>query len=482
MPADPGERHGRLLVPALGLCLLTGVAAYLMVFTMLGQITASLHASGTFAGWVVIATIVTGTVSAALFPALGSVIGQRRLMAGALACLAVGSVVSAAAPGAAALLIGRIIAAPGFAASTLSIAIVRERLPEARLPRAFGVLAAFAGIAAGVGFTLGGAVEQLARDDWRAVFAAIAVAAAVTGALAAATVPGGTVGSRRADIPGALLLAGGLVTALLPITEGAAWGWASWRVTGLLAGALVLLTAWLAAQLRRADPLVRPGALALPGVAAGALLFIVTGATVAVINLTVPAFLETTAAAGYGTGASVLTAGLDMLPFAVTITAAGSLAGRLAGRVPPRAIAVAALACEAIALALLAVFHHGGSQVVLLVALFGVGHGGALAVEYVLLTGAVPPAAAGGVTGVAGALAGISGAVASAVTTALLAGRLVRAGTAMLPAPASYDHAWLFAAAVAAVGAVATAAGAFTADRRPAPRPLAWRRPLSRPR
>jgi hypothetical protein len=236
-------------------------------------------------------------------------------------------------------------------------------------------------------------------------------------------------------------------------------------VAGLFTGAVVLLTAWLAAEVRRADPLVRLGTLTLAGVAAGVLLFTVTGATVAVINLTVPAFLETPVA-GYGTGASVLAAGLDMLPFAVAITAAGSLAGRLAWRLPPRAIAVAALACEASALALLAVFHHGGGQVVLLVAVFGVGHGGALAVEYVLLTSAVPPAAAGGVTGAAGALGGISGAVASAVTTALLAGRLVREGTVTPPAPASYDHAWLFAAVVAAAGAMAIAAGAVTAGHR----------------
>jgi MFS family permease len=184
-----GTRDERLLVPVLGLCLLVGIAAYLMVFTLLGQIAASLHASGAFTGWIVIATIVTGTVSAALFPALGSVVGQRRLMTGALACLAVGSVVSAAAPDAVTLLIGRIIAAPGFAASTLSIAVVRERVPEARLPRAFGALAAFAGGAAGVGFTLGGAVEQVARSDWHAVFAVIAVVGAVTGALAAAAIP-----------------------------------------------------------------------------------------------------------------------------------------------------------------------------------------------------------------------------------------------------------------------------------------------------
>jgi MFS family permease len=460
-------RGDRVLVPVLGTCLLVSTAAYLMVFTMLGQIAAALHASGTLVNWTVIATIITATVSAALFPALGSVIGQRRLMVATMACLAAGSVVSAAAPDAPTLLIGRIIAAPGFAAGALSIAIVRQHASGERLPRAYGVIAAFAGAAAAVGFTVGGVAEEAASGDWRSVFLAMAAVSAITGALAAATIPGGTGVSRRADVPGALLLAGGLVAALLPITEGATWGWTSWRVMGLLAAALVLLAAWLSNEVRRTDPLVKIGALALPGVSAGTLLFIVTAATVGVINLTVPAFLEAPAAAGYGTAASVLAAGLDLLPFALAITAAGILAGRLVRWIPARVIAVAALACEALALVLLAGFHHTGDQVVVLLAVFGAGHGGTLAVEYVLLTGAVPPAEAGGVTGVASALDGISGAVASAVTTALLAVGLVHASGATFPPAADFSHAWLTAAAIAAAGALVTAIGAARRPGRP---------------
>jgi MFS family permease len=459
-PADGGTGSDRLLVPVVGLCLLTGTAAYLMVFTMLAQIGASLNVSGSLLGWIVIATIITGTVSATLFPALGSVIGQRRLMVAAMGCLAAGSVLSAAAPDAATLLAGRIIAAPGFAASSLSIAIVREHRSGPGLSRSFGVIAAFAGAAAGVGFTLGGAVEEVARGDWRSVFVAVAAAGAITAVLAAVTIPGGTLASRRADVPGALLLAGGLVAALLPITEGAAWGWTSWRVTGLLAGAVVLLTVWAVRELRVADPLVRLGILALPGVIGGTVLFFVTSATVGVINLTVPAFLQAPAADGYGAAASVLDAGLDLLPFAAAITAAGFVAGRLIRLVPARLIAVATLGCEAVALGLLAGFHHTAAQVVILLAVFGAGHGGTLAVEYVLLTRAVPAAAAGPAVGVASAAAGVSGAAASAVTTALLTSRLVHTGTTAFPAAAGYDHAWLCGAAVAAAGAVATALGA----------------------
>jgi MFS family permease len=458
-PVDTAVSGGRPLVPVLGLCVLVSTAAYLMVFTMLGQIGAALHAQATLVNWIVIATIITATVSIALFPALGDVIGQRRLMVAAMACLTVGSVVSALAPNAATLLIGRIIAAPGAAATPLSIAIVREHQTGAGLPRALGVIAAFAGAAAAVGFTVGGAVEEAARADWHAVFLAMAAVGVITGVVAAATIPGGTLARRRPDVPGALLLAAGLVAALLPVTEGAAWGWTSWRVLGLIAGALVLLTAWLVTGLRRGDPLVLFRAFALPGVARGTLLFLVTGATVGIVNLTVPAFLEAPAAAGYGTAASVLGAGLDLLPFALAITVAGFLAGRLARRVPVRVIAVVALACEALALGLLAGFHHTGAQVVLLAALFGAGHGGTIAAEFILLTAAVPAAAAGGVTGLASAADGISGAVISAVTTALLAARLVRADGTAFPAAAGYSHVWLTGSAIAAVGALAVAVG-----------------------
>ena len=458
-PADRPVRQDQALVPVLGLCLLVGTAAYLMVFTLLGQIGAALHASGPLVNWTVIATIITATVSAALFPALGSVIGPRRVMTAALACLAVGSLVSAIAPDAATLLVGRVVAAPGFAAGSLGIAIVREQRPGPGLPRALGVMAAFEGAAAGLGFTLGGVVEAAGRGDWRSVFLAVAAVSAVTGALAARIIPGEARAAGRPDVPGALLLGSGLVAALLPISEGTEWGWASWRVIGLLAVAAVLLTTWAVIELRLTSPLIRLDILAVPGVKGGIALFAATAATVGVINLTVPPFLQAPAWAGYGGAASVLDAGLFLLPFALAITAAGRLAGLLARLVNPRLIAAATLSCEAVALGLLAVFHHCAAQAVILVAVFGLGHGGTLAAEYLLLTRPVTPESAEAAVGLASAAAGVSGAVASAVTGVLLASSLVHAGVKTLPAESGYAHSWLAGAAVAACGVLAVMSG-----------------------
>jgi MFS family permease len=429
----------------------------------MGQIGASLDASRTALDWITIATSIGGTVCAALFPALGSVLGQNRLMTAALACLAVGSLISAVAPDAGTLIAGRILAAPGFAAGSLSVAIVRQHRSRVGLPRAFGVIAACEGAAAGVGFMLGGAIEDAARADWRTVFLAIAAISVITGVVAATTIPGGGGKAPRPDFAGALLLAAGLTAALLPVTEGATWGWTSWRTGGLMAVAVVLLAAWTVTALARPDPLIQLRILARPGVSGGILLFVVTSAAVSVVNITVPAFLEAPPVAGYGVAATVLESGVDLVPFAVAITVAGYIAARLTRRLPPSAIAAVTLCCEALGLGLLAGFHHQVVTVVILVGVVGVGHGGTLAAEYVMLTRAARRAEAGAATGLGSAAGGLSGAVAVAAITPVLVSGLVRVGPVLLPAAAGYADAWLCGAALAASGAITIGAMALTA-------------------
>jgi MFS family permease len=493
----------RTMVPVLGLCLLVATTAYLMVFTLLGQIGATLGASRTALDWITIATVIVGTVSSALMPALGAVLGARRLMVIAMGCLAAGSLASALAPDVAVLLAGRVVAAPGLAAAALSIAIVRERRSGPALARALGVIAAFEGAAAGTGFALGGVVEEAGRADWRAVFLTMAAISAVAAAVASVTVPdepapagpapdsaaasgddrrpragasgddrrprAGTV-HRHLDLGGAVLLAAGLAAGLLAITEGAAWGWTSARITGLIAAAVTLLAVWAVSALRAAEPLVRLRVLARPGVAVGAAFILVTACIVGIVNLTVPSFLEAPPAAGYGDGASVLIAGLDMLPFAVAITLAGYLAGRLAGLLGPRRIGAAGLCAEALGLGLLAGCAHSAGQVAAFVAIIGVGHGCLIAAAYIVLTQDVPQREAGAAAGFGSAVSGVSGAVASAVITPILASRTLLAGPSLLPAASGYTRSWLYGAAFAAGAALIVIAARMTgAGRKPAP-------------
>ena len=58
------------------------------------------------------------------------------------------------------------------------------------------------------------------------------------------------------DIPGAILVTGGLSLLVLAITQGHGWGWSSGRTIGVLVISVLLLAAFVSWELRAKDPLV----------------------------------------------------------------------------------------------------------------------------------------------------------------------------------------------------------------------------------
>jgi hypothetical protein len=196
-------------------------------------------------------------------------------------------------------------------------------------------------------------------------------------------------------------------------------------------------------------------------------LFALLGGTFTVINVTVPAFLEAPRAAG-GFGASVLGTGLSMVPFALMMAPAAYVTSGLLRRCGPRLIVAASLAIEVIALGLLCPLHHSVAEVVLLSALFGVGHGGLLSSVYALVVRGAHTDEAGTSAGLGGIGSSLAGAVVSAVATVLLARTDVLVGHLPVPASGGYVSIWLLGAGLATAGMtivlVATRAGGDTAE------------------
>ena len=455
----PGSGSIRLLAVLAG-CQFIAVISLLVVLTLLGQIGTSLDESRSGLGWLLVAGAVVGAIGNGLFPAAGSLLGQRRVMVGSMIFLAAGSAVSALSPDATVLLCGRILSSFGIAAIVVSVAIVREVYSGPALLRALGILSAINGPANAAGFALGGIVQEVLHVDWRAVFWVIAAISAAMAIAAAAVVPGvrqRTAG--RVDLPGGLLLAGALVVLLLPITDGGQWGWASGRVIALLLSGVLLLAAWVGVELRAHEPMIQLQVFSRPGIASGCLLFALLGATFTVINVTVPAFLEAPRAAG-GCGASVLAAGLSMVPFSVAMAPAAYVTSRLLRQCGPRPIIVAGLAIEVVALGLLGTLHHSVPEVVLLAALFGVGYGGLLPPVYALIVRGAHADEAGTSAGLGGVGSSVAGAVVAAVATALLARRDILVNHAAVPASAGYVSVWLLGAVLAAAGMLVVVASA----------------------
>jgi MFS family permease len=196
-----------------------------------------------------------------------------------------------------------------------------------------------------------------------------------------------------------------------------------------------------------------------PGIASGFLLFALLGATFTVVNVTVPAFVEAPHAAG-GFGASVLAAGLSMVPFSAAMAPAAYVTSRLLRRCGPRPIVVAGLAIEVVALALLGVLHHSVAEVVLLAALFGAGYGGLLPPVYTLIVRSAHADEAGTSAGLSGVGSSVAGAVVAAVATALLARTDIPVDRVPVPSSAGYVSVWLLGAALAAIGMAVVVASA----------------------
>jgi EmrB/QacA subfamily drug resistance transporter len=123
--------------------------------------------------------------------------------------------------------------------------------------RAFAVYGAISGGGAAIGLIMGGVLTQYASWRWcLLVNVPIAVAAAVAGLILVneSKARHGT----KYDIPGAVLVTGGLVSLVYGFTEAAkvGVGWASPQTIGYLALAVVLLAAFFVVELRSDSPLL----------------------------------------------------------------------------------------------------------------------------------------------------------------------------------------------------------------------------------
>ncbi|MFD9943074.1 MFS transporter [Nonomuraea sp. NPDC059023] len=194
---------------------------------------------------------------------LGDLYGARRIFMAGLALFTLASVAAGTAPGILVLIVARVV--QGSAAALLApqvLTLIGALYPGADRARAFGWYGTATGVAGVSGQVVGGLLmaADLGGLGWRAVFlinlpigvAALLVARIVLPELPASA-PAGA--GRTLDVPGALLVAGGLAAIVLPLVQGPELGWPLWTWL-LLALSAPLLTAFVARQRTRPEPLL----------------------------------------------------------------------------------------------------------------------------------------------------------------------------------------------------------------------------------
>jgi EmrB/QacA subfamily drug resistance transporter len=448
---EPARQHYNV---TLGILTLAGIAFSLqqtMVFPALPTFQEEFDTSTAWATWVLTGFLVSAAVTTPILGRLGDQYGKGRLLLVSLGLFLAGCIGAAAAWSIWSLIGFRILSGAGGALFPLSFAIIRDEFPPERVKVGIGLLSAVFGVGGGLGIVLSGLIVDHVSWRWLFILGSIPVAASLL--LVRRFVPESPVRSpSRVDFPGALLLAGGLISLMLALTEGENWGWASPAILALAAGSAVLFTLWVVVELRSSSPMVDMRMLAHRPVLLTNTATMVSGFALFSCFVLVPTFVQTPTSNGYGFGASATQAGLFLLPTSLAMLVSGPAAGLIGRRFGSKwPLAGGMLIVSAAALAL-ARANDEPWQVIAASTALGIGVGFAFAAMVALIAENVDATEMGVATGMNTVVRMIGAVVGGQVGAALLTARTI--GGSGVPAESAFTTTFALSAIAALVASL----------------------------
>lgn len=373
-PSASGRPEPRLLVPSLVFIALVVAAVGSLGAPLITSVATTFNVSLAAAQWTLTITLFAGAVATPLLGRLGAGPCRRGVILATLGTVVAGSVLAVAPLPFAWLLVGRGAQGVGLGLTALMMGVARDHLPEDRAAPVLALVSVAATIGIGVGYPLAGLLTEL--GGVRAAYGLGLFVAAVAFVAAWRTMPIPPEGhSARVDIPGAVLLAGGLFVVLLLASETGLWNRLFVLAVCLAALALVLLGVWTAVERRATSPLVDVRLLRHRAVAGANAAMLVGGLGMYLLLTLITRYAQTPQSAGYGFGLSTFDAGLVLVPFSALGFIAGKLTPRLQGRIgAPGLLAGSALVVLA-GFALFAAARSNLAEILVSMAILGFGVG-----------------------------------------------------------------------------------------------------------
>jgi EmrB/QacA subfamily drug resistance transporter len=243
-------------------------------------------------------TFLIGLVGFALASALGGAAASFELLVAARALQGV---------------FGALLAPTALAVLTTTFTIPKERA------RAFGVFGAIAGAGGAVGLLLGGFLTEALDWRWNLYINVFIAAIAFVGALVFIPMISRTGPRPKLDLPGTVLVSGGLFGLVFGFSNAETDGWDSPMTWGVLAGAVVLLVGFVVWQRRATHPLLPLSIVLDRNRGAAFLSVLIAGAGMFGIFLFVTYYLQATL------GYSPMQTGLSFLPMIGMLVLAAQL-------------------------------------------------------------------------------------------------------------------------------------------------------------
>ncbi len=412
---------------------------------------------------------------------LGDLLGRRRVFVIGLTGFAAASAVGGFAPSFGVLVVARALQgafAALLAPAALSILTTTFTVPEER-NRAFGVFGTIAASGAAVGLILGGALTQYL--DWRwsmfiNVFLAVPAAFAAL-RLLARDVPASS--GSRIDVAGTLTASSGLFALVFGFSNAESHGWAAPLTIAAISAGVALLGAFVAVERRVAHPLLPLRVVADRNRSAGYLAVAAVGAGLFGVFLFLTYYMQQTL------GFSPLTTGLAFMPMMAVIIPVGGIAQtRLMPRYGARPLVTIGMVLSAAAMVMftgLGVDSGYVADILPGLLVMGLGLGLVFAPAMSTATLGVDRADAGVASALVNTGQQIGGSIGTALlstlaasaTSAFAAGRRPSAELVQVAAVHGYTTAFLWSAAIFAIGGAGVVGAALERRARRPTRPAA---------
>jgi EmrB/QacA subfamily drug resistance transporter len=446
------SRRGTLAVVCLATAMLMLDIA--VVNTALPKIASSLDAGISGLQWVVDAYTVALAAIVLTSGSIGDRFGRRRLFVIGLVVFTAASLWCGAATSIGLLDSAR--AVQGLGAAVLfatSLALLADAFPEwQERSKALAIYGATIGASFAVGPAVGGAMTSYL--GWRWVFYVnIPVGIATIVATYRWVRESRDPNARRVDWPGQAALIGGLFLLVLGLLRGNEAGWGSAQIVAMLAGAGVLLAAFLAIETRVKEPMLPLGLFRIKEFA---------GAQVAVFSISgsfFAIFLYTTLYLQQILGLSPIEAGLVYLPATMLIFVVSAASAKLLEKVSPGALIAVGLAFVAIGLVLglLATATSSWAMLIPTLIVGGLGTGLYNPAGAAVALSSAPPEQSGLAAGVNDTFRQAGIAVGVALFGALIPGAAALGKGSAESFVSGMHTALIFGAVLAGIGAVASA-------------------------
>lgn len=341
-PTDPSDRRRRAAPPAWAVLLAVCAGQFLVVLDVsvvnvaLPSMRAALGFGETGQQWVVNGYALAFAGFLLLGGRAADLFGRKRIFLAGLGLFTAASLAGGLAQSPWMLITARAVQGLGSAVlAPTTLSILTTSFPEgAARNRAIGTWSAVGAGGGAAGGLIGGLLTDLLSWRWVLLVNVPIGALVLAGAALWLTESRGAT-AHRLDIPGAVLVTGGVTALAYGIAETESHGWTSAVCLGPLTGGFAILALFTAVEARTAQPLIPLRLFTVRSVASSNTVLFIAGAATFSFWYFLSLYMQQVL------HYSPIRAGLSFLPHTVAIIIGSKLAPRLMNRIDPRLVAAA---------------------------------------------------------------------------------------------------------------------------------------------